>query len=849
MANFYTNTQSWGGKILYRGLEDGHPVRRRLEYNPTLYVPSKTPTTHTTIYGDYVSDIKPGSIKDCRDFVSKYEDVDGFKIYGNTSYEYSFIADNHPEESIDWDISQINIVPLDIEVGSEDGFPEPDQASQPITAITMRFRDTIHVLGCNPYINSRDNVKYYLCKDEIDLLETFLRIWTYDYPDVITGWNSTLFDIPYLHNRILKLLGEAKAKSLSPWGWVNEKTFERAGQSHYTYNILGIAALDYWDLYRRYAPEGKSQESYRLDAICHAELGTGKLSYEEEGSLHRLYIDNYQKFIDYNIQDVDLIDRLEDKLKLLELALTLAYDSKTNYEDSFSQVRMWHILIYNHLRSKNQVMPMASHHSKSSMYEGAYVKDPLIGLHNEVAGFDLTSLYPSLIMMFNLSPETLIEPDKYTPEMRKASSEASVESFLSQSVDLSFLYDHKVTITPNGQFFTTEKKGFMPEMTEKMFSDRQKYKKLMLAAKKELEVETDPVNRVNIEKRISRYDNLQLSKKVCLNSLYGATGTPYFKFFDLRIAIAITTGGQFAIQWIQNAVNNWMNKLLKTKDKDYVIASDTDSIYLSLGDLVTVAYKKTHPDAPIIDIINFMDKICKTQIQPFINSSYSDLSAYVNAYMNKLDMKREALCDKAIWTAKKRYILNVWNNEGVAYAKPKIKVSGLEVKKSSTPGACREKLNEAIEIIVNKTEDDIIEFIEDFREEFKTLPPGDISFPRGVNGLGKYSDPKAIFASGTPIHVRGSLVYNHFLEKHKITKLYPKIKEGEKIKFIYLKLPNTIQSNVIAFHNSIPKELDLVKYIDYNLQYDKSFVEPLKIILDAIGWKTEYVNTLFGNFK
>lgn len=850
MKDFYTNVQVYGSRILYRGVHNGRRVRNKVDYFPTLFVPSNKPTEFTTVTGDYLAEVKPGNIRECRDFVKQYEGVEGFKIYGNQKYEYTFISDNHPHE-VDWDLDHINVCNIDIEVGSENGFPEPDDAREPITAITMKMSNgKFIVLGCGDFNNVRDDVRYIKCRDEIDLVKRFIDEWEGDYPDIITGWNVKLFDVPYLVNRIRNLLGEDTARRLSPWGVLNEREVNFGpGRQFKTYNILGISNLDYIDLYQRYAPEGKSQESYKLDNIAHVELGERKLSYEEYGNLHTLYRDNYQLFIEYNIKDVELIERLDDKLKLIELALTLAYDSKTNYDDVFAQVRMWDALIYNHLREKGKVIPPIEKHSKDAAYVGAYVKDPIIGMHKWVASFDLNSLYPHLIMQYNVSPEMFVEPQSYTNEMRQIISQGvSVDALLYQRVDTSNLQG--VTLTPNGQFFRTEKQGFLAEMMETMYNDRTKYKSKAIEAKKALEKETDRVKRFEIEKRIARYNNLQLAKKVCLNSAYGALGNEYFRFFDIRQATAITTSGQLSIRWIEKKMNEYMNKILKTEDEDYVIASDTDSIYLSLGRLVNETIIIQNQSATTAEVIAFMDKICEAKIQPFIDKSYAELARYTHAFQQKMMMKREALADKGIWTAKKRYILNVHNNEGVQYAKPKLKVMGLEMIKSSTPSACKEKLWHAIDLIFNKDEESVIQFIEDFRQEFKTLNPADIAFPRGVNGLTKYRGTgNAIFGDKTPIHVRGSLVYNHLLQKHKLTKKYELIKEGEKIKFIYLKEPNTIQSNIISFPNMIPPEFEIAKFIDFDTQYEKSFVEPLKIVLDSIGWKTEHVSNLAAFFS
>lgn len=852
MKSFYTNVQVYGSRILFRGVEDGRKVKRKIDYYPTLYVPSKERTGFASVSGEPMAEMKPGNIREARDFVEKYKDIENFKIFGNQKYEYAFIAD-HFADDVEWDMSHINVTNIDIEVGSENGFPEPEQASEPITAITMKSNQTgFVVLGCGEFKNTRSDVTYIKCRNEYELLKAFLDLWSYDYPDIVTGWNVERFDIPYLVNRIRNVLGEEATKRLSPWNIVNERKIRnQLGVEEQAYDLMGIAVLDYIAMYKKFAPEGKSQESYKLDAIAHNEVGERKLSYEEYGNLHTLYKDNYQLFIEYNIRDVELVEKIDDKLKLIELALTLAYDSKTNYMDAFSQVRMWDAIVYNHLRKKNIVVDPIIKHSKDAAYEGAFVKDPILGMHKWVASFDLNSLYPHLIMQYNISPDTIIEPEQYNETLREfiSRNRISVNALLDQEIDTSVLQAANVTLTPNGQFFTREKHGFLPEIMETMYNDRAAYKKKAIAAKKELELEKDPDKRYEIEKRIARYNNLQLAKKVSLNSAYGALGNQYFRYFDVRQASGITTAGQLSIRWIEKKINEYLNKILKTEDADYVIASDTDSIYLSLDKLVGKTIIEQKPDANTKQIISFMDKVCEDKIQPFINKAYAELAGYVNAYEQKMIMKREGLADKGIWTAKKRYIMNVYNNEGVEYAKPKVKVMGLEMIKSSTPSFCREKLWEAIDIVLNKNEEELIRMIEVWKAEFKTSPVAEIAFPRGVNGLKKFSDAKTVFGKGTPIHVRGSLIYNDMIKRMKLDKTYQYIKEGEKIKFIMLKEPNTIQSDVIAFPTLLPKEIDIDKYIDYDTQFEKSFLDPLRIVLDSINWKTEHVSSLEDFFS
>jgi len=779
-----------------------------------MFLPSKKETKWKTLHGEYLDEVPMGSIRDCRDFIKRYEDVENFKIYGNTRYEYAYIADEF-KGAIDWDQAKINIAVIDIEVGSENGFPDPYKANEPITAIAVKTLDgDMKVYGCGNFNNSRDDVTYIKCRDEYDLCKRFLEDWKYDTPDIITGWNTRFFDIPYLVNRFVKILGEDEMKNLSPWGIVQERKTNIKGRELISYEIYGISSLDYIELYKWFAPGGKSQDSYRLDNIANIELGKKKLSYDEFENLHQLYKLNYQKFIEYNIVDVELIVELEAKLKLIELSLTLSYDTKSNYGDVFTQTRMWDAIIYNYLLERNIVVPPNETSVKDGAFEGAYVKDPQIGVHDYVASFDLNSLYPHLMMQYNISPETIIEVKDYDDNM-------------------------------NGQFFRTTEQGFLPKMLEEMYEDRKKFKKLMLSAKQEYEKETDANKKYELKKKIARYDNLQLAKKVSLNSAYGAMGSQYFRFYDLRLALGVTSAGQLSIRWIEEKINKYMNDLLKTNGVDYVIASDTDSIYLRLGELVDKVYSKK---TDVNQLISFMDRVCEDKIQPYIDNSYQELATYVNAYSQKMQMKREGLSNKGIWTAKKRYILNVYNNEGVQYAEPQMKVMGLEMVKSSTPSSIRDKMKEVIKLMVTGTEDDVQEFIANFRKEFRTLPIEEISFPRSVNGLKTYTDKAQIYTKGTPIHVKGALLYNYLLNKHNLSNKYPKVQEGEKLKFTYLIQPNPINDTVISYPTRLPTEFGLDNYIDYELQFEKAFLDPIKIILDCMNWQSEKTSSLADFF-
>ncbi len=494
-------------------------------------------------------------------------------------------------------------------------------------------------------------------------------------------------------------------------------------------------------------------------------------------------------------------------------------------KDVYYQVRMWDTLIYNFLRQKNLVVPPSKRSSKNEKYAGAYVKEPIPGKYDWVVSFDLNSLYPHLIMQYNISPETL-------REVRHPA--ATVDKILNQELDI----DPNYATCANGSMYRKDVHGFLPEMMQKIYDERVQSKKLMLIAKQEYEKNPSK----EIEKAISKYNNIQMARKIQLNSAYGAIGNQYFRYYDLRNAEAITLSGQVSIRWIENRMNGYLNKLLSTENEDYVIASDTDSIYLNLGPLVGKFLSSKSGDKTAI--VELLDKICQEKLEPFIQSSYEELAKYVAAYDQKMIMKRENIADRGIWTAKKRYILNVWDSEGVRYKEPKLKMMGIEAVKSSTPAPCRSAIKQALTIMMTKTEEDLISFIDRFKDEFDSLPPEDIAFPRSVNGLSKFKAHGTVYSKGCPIHVRGTLLYNFHVAQRKLEYKYPLVQEGEKIKFLYLRRPNKIGENVISFLNTFPRELDLEKSVDRDAQFKKAFLDPLHIITDVIGWKTEKVSNL-----
>lgn len=890
---FYTHVARQFNKLYVRGYEDGVRFKDMVDYQPYVFVTSPVPSDFTTIDGKHVAKFFPGNMKDTNDYIKDNGDVYGHSIYGTQSYEYQYINDEYFGE-VQYDPSLISVVTLDIECRSDGGFPNIKTADKELTAITLRKDGKSITFGLKPYVVEFDHVTYVQCRDEKDMIVRFLDVWRSDdwLPDVITGWNVEFFDIPYLINRITRIFDEKMAKRLSPWErWEQRRDPNVQDAVEYMSIPLGINVLDYLQLYKKFSFQ--NQESFKLDHIAFVELGERKLDFTSLGfeTLEEFYHGDYQNYINYNIRDVDLVYKLDQKMKLLEQVYAIAYDGKVNLIDSLTTVAMWDVIIHNYLLKQGIVIPLKTRLNKARQIEGAYVKDPQCGFHKWVVSFDLNSLYPHLIMQYNISPETLrgqmleydlaVTPrsvdmmldgdiDRVRSEEERAEILENIKSgmyglvdqdvyaendvnqavrkceyFLKYETVREVLEKHNLTITPTGCVFDKTVRGFLPTLMENMYNDRVVWKKRMLAAKKEYE--KDPIKQHSNE--IARCHNMQLAKKIQLNSAYGALSNQFFRWFDNRLAESITKSGQLSIRWMERKMNEYLNKTLKTSGVDYVLAIDTDSMYIKLEGLVNAVFK----DKPATneEITEYLDKACQNIFEPFIDRSYDQLAVYTDAYEQKMKMKREAIADKGIWTGKKHYILNVYDLEGVRYKEPKLKLQGIEAVRSSTPAACRQSIKEAITVIMGGEEKVLQDYIRNFRIAFRKLPFEDIASPRSVRGLLKsdvydkksgklvqksYNTGTLNFVSGTPIHVKGALIYNHLIKMKKLEAKYVPIGEGEKIKFCYLLNSSPLPTNVIAAPSKLPKELGMEKYLDYDTQFDKSFLEPLRTIMTAIGW-------------
>lgn len=833
MSKFYTNVSILGNSILYKGIENGKRVQFKHEYSPKIYVKSNKVSDWKNLFGQYVEEIQPGDIKETRSFIEKYKDVDNFEIYGDIGFDVQFISETFPN-IIDWDFEYINSYVLDIETATENtGFPDPSIAAEEVLLVTLKNMKTKHctVFMSREYTGERrENCDYILCDDEYSLLNRFVDFWKRSDIDIVTGWNVEGFDIKYLVNRIAKIVSDDRVKELSPWGRIKErKTKDDFGKPTVLYEIVGVNIIDFRDLYKKYGQ--KKPENLRLETVAQLVLGHGKLDHSEFDTFKDFYTNGWNKFVDYNIIDCDRVDELEDSEKLIDLCLTMSYLAKISYGDIYSQIRMWDAIIFNHLKSNKIVIPPRSKNSKSVQFEGAYVREPVPGFYNCIASFDATSLYPSILQTWNISLETFVG---------MFDGNITTKGLLNKDYD----FPEEYTVAANGAMYRKDKVGMIPELIDVYMKKRKEAKSKMLKYESELEVlksnkdySKDEYKRIS--NLISKYNNEQMAFKIAMNSLYGALGNAFFRYYTLENARAVTLSGQYIIISVGEFVKLKLDKMFKT-DYSWVIYQDTDSIYIGLKPIVD----KFYANKPFKEIVPVLSKICKEKIDPIINECCDDLQAYTHVKRNCISFKLEAICSNGFWTGKKRYALNVYENEGVVYNKPKLKILGLEVVKSSTPLVIRDKLRGLVELILNKTEEDVQNFVSEVKSEFKNYSVEEISFPRGVNGIEKYSDSETIFGNKCPIHTRGSILYNNKLIEMNLQNKYEMIGEGENIKYCYLKLPNPLKNDVIAFPVSIPPEFDLKQYVDYDKQYEKTFLDPLNGMLQAVGWSHEKRNSI-----
>ena len=841
-VDFYTSVDRYGSEIRVCGYRDGQRYKQKIKYEPYLFIPSKE-GTYKNLHGQPVARKNFANMREAQQWVDHYKDLQGFKWYGYDRWVYPFINDNWLGD-IKYDTSVINRHILDIEVAKNPAgeYATVENADGQITLIGLRIKGQRFVYGWDdhkwkePYLPPRCH--YVPCRDEAHMLERFLQLWEDDddRPDIVTGWNIERYDIPYLVNRIRKVLGEGHAERMSPWGLLREKNIEVWGNPTTIYIPVGLVILDYYDIYKKFTY--KQLESYSLDHVAFHEVKRRKLDYKSQGysDIEDLRKRNFPLFVQYNIEDLDRVHDIDEKNHFIDLACFIAYQAKVNLTDALGSVKLWEVISHNHLLNKGIVF----HHdmrSEPRRIPGGFNFKPQIGPHQYVMSFDLQSLYPHLMMWTNISPECYVDMESWPLE---TDEEGGAEYCLKhpEIINRDFQEHSDFSRAGNGARFRRDRQGFMGELMKKFFAMRKSFKDQMIKAK----------NSGADEDEITRLNNAQMGIKIAINSFYGATANPAFAFYNWRISSAVTLSGQLAIRWIAQRLTEVLDKALGIRH-NWTVAGDTDSIYLDLTPFVT----RFVPDNPV----DFLDRLGKEFIGPEIDKAYAELGKIMNSYEpDKLIMKRDVISVPrsseegignvkipkgygAIWRAKKCYAMWVQDAEGVRYPEPELKVMGLEVVKAIIPQDCRDAFRESIALILDGKKKETQDFIKEFRQKFNKLKVEDIAFPRGCNGLEEYHDSGRIWRKGSPIHVKGALVYNHRLKEMGLDSVYPLIHSGDKVKFVHLREPNPVHCNVVSFLQVLPPEMGLHKYVDTEMMFDKTFLEPVKSLLVLLGWEAK----------
>jgi DNA polymerase elongation subunit (family B) len=818
---FYTACTLKGNKILVRGYNKGKRFMDSVNFKPSLYIHSEKESKYRSLKNTSVKRMIFDSLYDCREFLDQYRDIPDCPIYGNTDFITQYLMETYSAE-VEYDLSQIKVAYLDLECESEGGFPDLDSPNERINLITIRINGTTYVISFTPI--TLPDCKVIIVASEKELIKKIFEVLAKEDVDIITGWNIKLFDMPYIIGRALLFYEPEDIQSWLPFGLMKMRETDIGGKNYKIYEFPGYTILDYMDLYKKFS--GTSQESYALQNIAKVELDAQKLDYSEYGSLREFYKKNFQKFAEYNVQDAVLVERLDNKLKLIDLAVSVAYEAKITYDTVFFATRIWETICCDYLLKQNIIPPLKKSYAKDEQFVGAYVKDVTPGFYKNVVSFDATSLYPSIIMQWNISPETCI----------KANVAFNADDFLGGRKKEIFdsLEQVKKTnacLACNGSMFTNDFKGFIPILIERTFNQRKEAKNKMIELEKDYEQTKDE----KLLPRIAALKVRQSVKKILANSLYGCLGNPAFVYSSPELATAVTVTGQVIIRKAEKAMNDYIQSLTKD-NKDYVIAVDTDSVYLDLDAIVKKISEKTN----IPNVTDFINQVCEQKIQPEFKKEMDLLGRTLNCSENKIVFKREAIASAGIFIAKKRYALYVQDLEGVRFTEPKLKIMGLETARSSTPAIVRNKLKECIKIILTKTPEELRRYVDEFYDEFMKMPIEDIAAPRGVKGIAKYTDNTKIYKTGTPIATKAALLHNAYIKKLNLTKDIQVIRENDKIKFVFVKVPNPYGMNgkdaVLGFINKPAKEFELEKYIDRTKQFEKTFKEPLDNIIQAIGW-------------
>lgn len=899
MQEFYLTVEQAGDTLFERYIDkNGREQTREITYAPCMFMHTNEQTKYKDIYGKYCQKKQFETMREANQWMKRMDDM-GLEALGMDDYKLSYLSDKYPHE-IQYDSTKIRVANFDIEVTSPDGFPEPAEAKWPVDAITHydSIDDKFYVFDLLNSVNGNvrewslkiarkmqdeggdelpeeisDKIVYMPFDDEKDMMLQYLTFWNEKTPVVLTGWNVESFDVPYVYNRLKNLFGEKVAKRLSPHRRVRIKEIENMYGMRQIVQLYGISMLDYIDLYKKFS--FTNQPSYSLDYVSEYELKVGKLAYD--GPISKLRETNHQRYISYNIIDVYRVVQIDMKRQFINLSLSMGYYAKMQIQSVFSPIKTWDAIIFNSLKRADKVIPQQQSHPVLP-YPGAFVKEPIPNAYRFVMSFDLTSLYPSIIRQVNISPETLAGQFKLHPLHEYIAGTAPRPSDV-------------YSCSPNGMMYDKSYQGVIPEEITKVFNQRKEHKGYMLAAQRNVELIKEALNNpsrsLNPEPEVDyRFDfndsmkdelhNLsetvlkammfkcertevagmtaQINRKLLINSLYGALGNVWFRYYDLRNATAITTFGQMALQWIERKVNEYLNKTLGTVDHKFVLYGDTDSIYVSADKILEkVGLDKFRDTNHYVD---FLDKFARERMEPAIDAAFREMCEYMNNKEHLMFMDREAIAGPPLdskgiggfWTGKKRYALNVWDMEGTRFVEPKLKIMGLETQKSSTPKAVQKALKECIRRMLQEGEESLQEYFKEFNKEFNELNYISIAGVSSANNIIKYDD-NGYPGHKCPYHIKGCLAY---IRATKGDLTIPQIVDGEKVYVLPLRQGNPFGEVCISWPSGIELPLairdQVLSWMDYNALFQKTFIKPLTGFTEAAKLDYEKKASLFDMF-
>jgi len=833
--------------IYHRYLENGSREEEYIEFKPFCGVITDKKSSIKTLYNKPLELRKFDNISEFKKWTRENEDY--IDIYGNIRPEYMFLSSVYREEiPLQWDDMRIDN--FDIEVVREDGFPDAQIADWPVTAITIQdvIKKTYTTFGFKNYVNhDQKRINYIHCDDEKDLLKKYIAYCVERRPDILTGWNIVNFDIPYMVNRIKKVLGKSWANKISPIGKLRAREYKDTFENEInTYDILGTVIYDYMELYSKFQFEPRDGKS--LEVIAQAELGKGKLDYKkgDNRSLTELYHNDFQTYIDYNIRDTELVGLIDDKRGYLRLAINMTYMAKCLFSDVFGTVGIWDAYLYNILLNKKILCPPRKTNIKSS-FPGGWVEKPHKGLNGWNMVFDIASSYPNSIISYNISTETIIEFSSLPKELQNLAD--SIRPFYSQGestwlindkiYDVDWLEEnakellekYDLCMTPWGEFFRRNEIGFIPEVVDKIFKSRKKVKGEM----KTIDFSSNEYAALNAQ---------QMAFKTLMNSLYGAMSNIWFRYFDIRMAGSITCAGQASVKgsskYIQDNIKGMKN-----------FYTDTDSIFLDLQPFIDARFK--NKEHTFVDEHDFCMKLSTQLVEPKLTEFFDRLTKGLNTFTNTLTMESEVLADAWISVEKKKYSMRIINDEGEEFfnretlelgkwnfdktefevGKVKLKTKGLSLIQSTTPQFSRSKLKQSLELIFQYRDQEVIkDKFKEWKDEFMTLPFEEISMPRGVTIFNKYVENPA----GAQAHVRSAIAFNKALIDLKLDKTFQKINQGDKIRYAYIEVPNIFGIEVMAVKDKMPELINNNIKVNWDIQWQKCFTSQLEKIFETIGW-------------